>query len=80
MVTDRETTMRRTGLPLLAAAALLMQGPAPSAAQDGPPGIATPTVFAPYDPKAPACAAPPGLKRSLAFAKGWWPPPWTRPP
>jgi ribose transport system substrate-binding protein len=73
MRTDRETTpgRRRSSLlrSLLLAAALLAQGQAPSAAQDGPPGIVAPVVLAPYDPGAPACAAPPGLKRSLAFAK-----------
>jgi ribose transport system substrate-binding protein len=38
-------------------------------AQDGPPGITAPQVFAPYDPAAPACAVPPGLARTLAFAQ-----------
>ena len=38
-------------------------------AQDGPPGITTPTVFAPFDPKAPACSPPPGLNKVLAFAQ-----------
>jgi ribose transport system substrate-binding protein len=38
-------------------------------AQDGPPGITTPTVFAPFDPKASSCRAPPGLSKVLAFAQ-----------
>lgn len=38
-------------------------------AQDGPPGIATPTVFAPFEPKAPSCRVPPGLSKVLAFAQ-----------
>ena len=38
-------------------------------AQDGPPGITEPTVFPPFDPNAPACTAPPGLKKVLAFAQ-----------
>lgn len=38
-------------------------------AQDGPSGITTPTVFAPFDPKALLCRAPPGLSKVLAFAQ-----------
>ena len=38
-------------------------------AQEGPPGITTPTVFASFDPKAPSCRAPPGLSKVLAFAQ-----------
>ena len=34
-----------------------------------PPGITMPTVFAPFDPNAPACSAPPGLSKVLAFAQ-----------
>ena len=40
-----------------------------SAAQDGPPGITAPTVFPPFDPNAPSCSAPPGLRKVLAFAQ-----------
>ena len=39
------------------------------AADDGPPGITEPTVFAPFDPLAPPCQATPGLERVLAFAQ-----------
>ena len=38
-------------------------------AEDGPPGITTQTVFAPFDPNAPACTPPPGLNKVLAFAQ-----------
>lgn len=40
-----------------------------SAAEDGPAGITEPKVFAPFDPRAPSCHAPPGLERVLAFAQ-----------
>ena len=40
-----------------------------STAQDGPPGITTPEVFADFDPDAPSCNPPPGLRRVLAFAQ-----------
>ncbi len=54
---------------LLIAAGLLAGIPSALAAQDGPPGITTPTVFAPFDPNAPACNVPPGLRKALAFAQ-----------
>jgi ribose transport system substrate-binding protein len=38
-------------------------------AQDGPAGITEPAVFAPFDPAAPACSAPPGLEKVLAFVQ-----------
>lgn len=37
--------------------------------QDRPEGITEPIVFAPFDPGAPGCAVPPGLKKILAFAQ-----------
>ncbi len=40
-----------------------------ASAQDGPPGITKPVVFAPFDPNAPACHAPVGLKKTLAFVQ-----------
>src|ERR1043166_6329276 len=40
-----------------------------SIAQDGPPGITLPVVFPPFDAAAPACNAPPGLNKVLAFAQ-----------
>jgi ribose transport system substrate-binding protein len=38
-------------------------------AADGPPGITDPVVLAPFNATAPACAAPPGLSRTLAFVQ-----------
>jgi len=40
-----------------------------SFAQDGPSGITAPTVFPPFNRNAPACSAPPGLEKVLAFAQ-----------
>ena len=53
----------RLGLAAVVALGLLMGSTVMTAAQDGPPGLTTPTVFAAFDPNAPACAAPPGLER-----------------
>ena len=44
------------------------QSPALHAAE-GPPGITTPKVFAPFNPNAPACSKPEGLAHVLAFAQ-----------
>jgi ribose transport system substrate-binding protein len=41
----------------------------PALAQEGPAGITTPEVFAPYNPAAPACTVPTGLSHTLAFAQ-----------
>ncbi len=41
----------------------------PLYAAEGPPGITTPKVFAPFDPNAPACSKPEGLAPVLAFAQ-----------
>src|SRR3954469_18868956 len=41
----------------------------PSRADDGPPGITSPLVLSPFDPTAPSCNPPPGLRRILAFAQ-----------
>jgi ribose transport system substrate-binding protein len=38
-------------------------------AQEGPAGITVATAFAPFNPNAAACSAPPGLERVLAFAQ-----------
>ena len=62
----RSGSSRRTSILagcLLAASGVL------GTAQDGPAGITTPTVFAPFDPHAPSCGAPPGLSKVLAFAQ-----------
>lgn len=63
--------VRRASLPtaaLLASMAVAVAG-LPVAAQDGPPGITTPTVFAPYDASAATCTPPPNLEKVLAFAQ-----------
>jgi len=65
----RGAPWRSQTLAALLALGLLAGSTALSSAQDGPPGITTPTVFAPFDPNAPACSAPPGLNKVLAFAQ-----------
>ncbi len=50
-------------------AALLAFALAPADAQERPSGITTPQVLPPFDPAAPACAAPPGLERAIGFAQ-----------
>ncbi len=59
----------RLFLSAMAAAGCLLAATLPSVAQDGPPGITKPTVFPPFDPGAPACRPPPGLEKTLAFAR-----------
>ncbi|ESZ05937.1 ribose ABC transporter [Mesorhizobium sp. L2C089B000] len=54
---------------LLGVAAVLAGGTVLASAQDGPAGLTKPAVFAPFDPKAPACSPPPGLSKVLAFAQ-----------
>jgi ribose transport system substrate-binding protein len=52
------------------AAAIVLAGSARlAAAQEGPPGITRPVVLPPFDHGAPACAAPTGLTKLLAFAQ-----------
>jgi ribose transport system substrate-binding protein len=60
---------RKHALATLLALGLVAAGSSVGAAKDGPPGITKPTVFAPFNPDAPACAAPPGLSKVLAFAQ-----------
>ena len=62
---------QRLALPVaeLLAIGLFACGTVSSLAQDGPPGITEPTVFAPFDPNAPACSPPPDLTKVLAFAQ-----------
>ncbi|WP_032996317.1 sugar ABC transporter substrate-binding protein [Mesorhizobium sp. LSHC412B00] len=54
---------------LLGVAGVLAGGTILASAQDGPAGLTKPAVFAPFDPKAPACSPPPGLNKVLAFAQ-----------
>ncbi len=39
------------------------------AAQDGPQGLTTPRVLAPFEPSATSCTPPPGLQKTLVFAQ-----------
>ena len=56
--------------PLRAVLALaLLVSAAPAFAQDGPPGITEPTVFAPFDPSAAACTPPTGMGKVLGFVQ-----------
>jgi ribose transport system substrate-binding protein len=59
---------RRAGWGVVALIALSLAA-ASASAQEGPPGITVPTIFGPHDPGAPACQAPPDLRKVLAFAK-----------
>jgi len=54
---------------LLGVAGVLAGSTILASAQDGPAGLTKPAVFAPFDPKAPACTPPPGLNKVLAFAQ-----------
>jgi len=49
--------------------ASLMGGPVLAVAQEGPPGITHRTIFPAFDDKAPACTAPTGLTRVLAYVQ-----------
>jgi ribose transport system substrate-binding protein len=53
----------------LVAATVLAGSAGLAAAEEGPPGITRPVVLPPFDPGAPACAAPTGLTKVLAFAQ-----------
>jgi ribose transport system substrate-binding protein len=53
----------------LLAIGVLAGSTAASLAKDGPPGITTPRIFAPFDPNAPSCSAPKRLDKVLAIAQ-----------
>ena len=59
-------------LPAILAACLLSAS-APALGQSPPPpgpqGIVVPVVFPPFNANAPACSAPPGLRKALGFAQ-----------
>ncbi len=57
------------GLVLASVFGVLSASSAVSMAQDGPPGITMPVVLPPFDPAAPTCTAPEGLRKTLAFAQ-----------
>ncbi|MBV8850933.1 MAG: sugar ABC transporter substrate-binding protein [Methylobacteriaceae bacterium] len=54
---------------LLLAACLSVAPTIASVAEDGPPGIVAPKILPPFDEAAATCAAPPGLRKVLAFAQ-----------
>ncbi|MFI0843762.1 sugar ABC transporter substrate-binding protein [Mesorhizobium sp. IMUNJ 23232] len=54
---------------LLGTIGLIAGGATLANAQEGPAGITKQTVFAPFDPNAPGCSAPPGIGKVLAFAQ-----------
>ena len=57
------------GLRIAAVLALALMNRTTVHAQDGAPGITRQTVFPAFNPGAPACHAPPGLGRVLAFVQ-----------
>ncbi|PWJ86933.1 ribose transport system substrate-binding protein [Mesorhizobium loti] len=54
---------------ILLLAIVMMSGLTLATAQEGAPGITQRTLFATFDPKAPACNPPPGLTKSLAYVQ-----------
>jgi ribose transport system substrate-binding protein len=61
--------MSMSALLRQAAAIVLLGSAGLAAAQEGPPGITRPFVLPPFDRGAPACTAPTGLTKVLAFAQ-----------
>ncbi|MDP3693685.1 sugar ABC transporter substrate-binding protein [Bradyrhizobium sp.] len=61
--------LRSIRLAVSWAVILLANSAAGSIAQDGPAGITTPRVFAPFDAATPRCTPPPGLEKVLTFAQ-----------
>lgn len=56
--------------PALLVVAALATGPICSVtAQEGPLGLTKPIVFPPFNPNAPACSPPTGLRKTLTFAQ-----------
>ena len=68
---DRSTDRRLwpTVLRMVPFVAVTMMGLASANAQEGAAGITQRTVFPAFDPNAPACNAPPGLAKVLAFVQ-----------
>ena len=54
---------------LLSVVALSVSAVPHATAQEGPPGITRPVVFPPFNPDAPACSRPAGLRKALTFAQ-----------
>jgi ribose transport system substrate-binding protein len=54
---------------LTAIALLTLISPGSAVAEEGSPGITRPVVFPPFNPDAPACSRPAGLRKALTFAQ-----------
>ncbi len=73
MLSDKKGPLKRGRigsirlLPLVIC--LLAASTVSAMAREGPQGITAPTVFPAFDPNAPACRKPSGLKKVLAFAR-----------
>jgi ribose transport system substrate-binding protein len=71
MMQDGFRKIRRApGLHCLVIAILMVTGLiCPGTAQEGPTGITRPVTFLPFDPAAPVCSRPSGLRKALTFAQ-----------
>ena len=69
MLASLSTAGRRWPAVLRIVPFVTMLGLAAGNAQEGPVGITQRTVFPPFDPNAPACHAPTGLAKVLAFVQ-----------
>jgi ribose transport system substrate-binding protein len=65
MISGRNLPAILAACLLSASAPALGQSPPPT----GPQGIVVPVVFPPFNANAPACSAPPGLRKALGFAQ-----------
>ena len=66
---EMKTALQRAAISMLVAYAGLLLSSSSAVAQDGPPGLTTPVVFAPFNSDAPACSVPVGLSRTLAYVQ-----------
>ncbi|MEO7221007.1 MAG: hypothetical protein ABIY37_00895, partial [Devosia sp.] len=64
-----KTALQLAAICLLVANLGPRLGSSAAVAQDGPPGLTTPVVFAPFNPNAPACSVPVGLSPTLAYVQ-----------
>ncbi len=63
------TALQLAAISLVVAGFGPLLGSSSAAAQDDPPGLTTPVVFAPFNPDAPACTVPLGLSSTLAYVQ-----------
>lgn len=66
---ERKGARLRRGAATLAVLAWVLAPQQPAMAADGPPGITTPQVFAPFNPNAAGCNAPKGLGNVLGYVQ-----------